>query len=82
MAAEDLIELYKAHLREMSRTKRTIDTYEDQLLRADKLLPFGLDCATEDELRAFVRKTNHRANGLLAAARHGRFSRWLPVCHS
>lgn len=77
MAADDLIELYMSHLRELSRTKRTVDTYRDQLERADKLLPFGLDVATEDELRAYIWRDGYKpASRALIHASMNKFFEW------
>lgn len=54
MAAEDLIALFLVHLREESAEDSTGESYEYWLTRADKALPFGLDVATEDELKAWL----------------------------
>lgn len=77
MAAEDLIELFCAHLREMSRTRRTIGTYRDQLTLADKGLPFGLDAATETEIKAWVWRDGYApATRALVHASLVAFFRW------
>lgn len=54
MAADDLIEAYQAHLRERSCSPRTVKDYGYHLKRCDAAMPYGLDCATEIELRAWV----------------------------
>ena len=54
MAADDLIEIFAAHLRAESKTARTVYDYTYICTKADQQLPYGLDCATEDELRAYL----------------------------
>lgn len=54
MAAADLIEQFCTHLRELSRSPRTIETYTEQLTYADRALPYGVDAATEQELKAWI----------------------------
>lgn len=50
----DLIAIFATHLRADSKTPRTIYDYTYFCAKADAELPFGLDCATEDELRAWL----------------------------
>lgn len=77
MAAEDLIELFCAHLREMSRTRRTIGTYREQLTLADKGMPFGLDVATESEIKAWIWRDGYApATRALVHASLVAFFRW------
>lgn len=54
MAADDLLNLYTASLRERGLSKRSIETYRWILRTADRDLPHGLDVATTDELRLWL----------------------------
>lgn len=54
MPSTDLIELYLGRLAERGCTEATLDTYGRVLTLADQRLPFGLDQANEDELRAYL----------------------------
>ncbi len=77
MAAEDLIETYLSHLRERSCTKRTIQTYEYHLAQSDRGMPYGLDCATEEEIRAWLWREGYgEASRALMHAAHVGFFRW------
>lgn len=77
MAAADLIERYMAHLRERSCTPQTIDSYTYQLERADKILPFGLDASTEQEIRAWIWSGDLApASRALTHSALGGFFRW------
>lgn len=50
----DLIERYLLHLRELNRAVTTVTTRRQMLYRLHRHLPFGLDQANEDELRAVI----------------------------
>lgn len=77
MAAEDLIELFRAHLREMSRSPRTIGTYSDQLRYADLGTPAGIDVATATEIKAWIwREGIEMSTRALAYASLVAFYRW------
>jgi integrase/recombinase XerC len=77
MAAEDLIKLFLVHLREQSRADRTLETYGYHLTQSDNGLPYGLDCATEDELRAWIWRDGYsEATRALVYAAHTQFFRW------
>lgn len=54
MPADDLIEIFATHLRAESKTARTVYDYTYICTKADQQLPYGLDCATQDELRAYL----------------------------
>lgn len=54
MASMDLIERYLDRISEQGATDATIDTCRTVLCIADDKLPFGLDQANEDELRAYL----------------------------
>jgi integrase len=54
MTSIDLIERYLDRVTEQGATEATIDTCRTVLGIADKALPFGLDKANEDELRAYL----------------------------
>lgn len=54
MATDDLIDLYLDRLAERGCTDATLETYDRILGLADERLPFGLDTANEDELRAYL----------------------------
>lgn len=60
MPADDLIEIFSVHLRAASKTQRTIDGYTYFCRRADAELPYGLDCATEEELRAYLWRGDYK----------------------
>jgi integrase/recombinase XerC len=51
----DLIDMFADHLAELRRAESTIETYIGALRDADATLPEGLICATEDELRTWLR---------------------------
>jgi integrase/recombinase XerC len=77
MAAEDLINLFCAHLRELSRSPRTIGTYSDQLRYADAGTPFGIDTATATEIKAWIwRDGMEMSSRALAYASLVAFYRW------
>lgn len=64
MAATDLIDLYVDRLAERGCTEATLETCRRLLGLADRRLPFGLDRANEDELRAYLfRRTRPLARG-------------------
>lgn len=69
MAAEDLIQMFLVHLREESAEDSTGETYEYWLARADKALPFGLDIATEDELKAWLWRNTRTGKPYAPASR-------------
>ncbi|HZM83748.1 MAG TPA: tyrosine-type recombinase/integrase [Candidatus Limnocylindrales bacterium] len=69
MASEDLIRLYQAHLRERECTDATIRTFTRTLRVVDRDLPYGLDLANEEELRAWIWR-----DGLTAASRNCYYS--------
>lgn len=69
MAAEDLISLYQAHLRERECTDATIRTFTRTLTVIDRELPLGLDLANEEELRAWLWR-----DGLKASSRNSYYS--------
>jgi integrase/recombinase XerC len=54
MPSKDLIEGYLAWLREESHSDRTIDDRDRILNVIDRQLPYGLDGATADELKAWL----------------------------
>ena len=54
MAADDLIQRYLSHLRSRSASPRTIGDRLRILTVLDRDLPYGLDCATEEELEAWL----------------------------
>lgn len=54
MASDDLIQRYLDRLAEQGCTEATLDTCQRVLRLADKRLPFGLDLANEDEVRAYL----------------------------
>lgn len=56
MASMDLIERYLDRISEQGATDATIDTCRTVLCIADDKLPFGLDKANEDELRAYIHR--------------------------
>lgn len=77
MSTDDLIEAFLVHLRECSCTDRTLDTYRERLTLADRGLPFGLDIATEDELRAWLWRDGYApASRALTYAAFVGFFRW------
>src|SRR5215218_4162466 len=77
MAATDLIEAYQAHLRERSCSPRTVKDYGYHLRRCDAAMPYGLDSATEVELRAWVWRGDLKPSSrAVAYAAIGGFYRW------
>lgn len=77
MPAHDLIEGYMAHLRERSGTKAAMDTYRYQLEFADRMLTYGLDSSTEEEIRAWLWRDGLKpASRALTHAAIGGFFRW------
>ncbi len=54
MAIEDLLEPFQAHLREESRSPRTIRDYTRTMRALDRDLPYGADIACEEELRTWL----------------------------
>lgn len=77
MPTADLIEIFAAHLRAESKTPRTIYDYTYFCTRADAQLPYGLDCATEDELRAYLWSGDYApASRALRYAALTAFFRW------
>lgn len=70
MTCDDLIDDYMAYLRETDHTDETIRTYRRTLIVANRELPFGLERANENELKAWVwregLKPSSRANYLCA----------------
>ena len=54
MASNDLIERYLDRISEQGATDATVETCRTVLRIADNKLPFGLDVANEDELRAYL----------------------------
>lgn len=54
MSATDLIDGYLAHLREQSSSDNTIDDRRRTLSVLDRQLPYGLDAAHVDELKAWL----------------------------
>jgi integrase/recombinase XerC len=54
MAIDDLLEPFAAHLREESRSPRTIRDYKRLMLALDRDLPYGADIACEEELRNWL----------------------------
>lgn len=77
MPAADLIEIFATHLRAASKTPRTIRDYTYFCAKADELLPYGLDCATEDELRAWLWRGEYApASRALRYAALSAFFRW------
>lgn len=69
MASHDLIRLYQAHLRERECTDATIRTFTRTLHVVDRELPYGLEQANEEEIRAWVWR-----DGLKAASRNSYYS--------
>lgn len=69
MAADDLIKLFVVYLRQDSKEESSQDSYEYWLSRADKELPFGLDVATEDELRTWLWRDNLRGQPYASKSR-------------
>lgn len=77
MAADDLITLFCAHLRKLSRSPRTIGTYSDQLRYADAGTPYGIDTATKTEIEAWIwRDGVEPSTRALAYASLVAFFRW------
>jgi integrase/recombinase XerC len=73
----DLIAGYRRHLRDLGRTPATISTYLGVLTRMDRELPYGLDVATTDELRAWIYADGHgRATRKLYRAAVRQFFAW------
>lgn len=54
MASDDLIALFMISMKEDGNTEASRATYKAILSNADKALPYGLDCANEDELKAWL----------------------------
>jgi integrase len=54
MVAADLIEPFIASMRERGNTDKSIKSYRWTLSKADSVLPYGLDSANEEELRAWL----------------------------
>lgn len=54
MAADDLIEMYLADMRERGKTRKSIKSYRWTLTKADSTLPYGLDAANTEELKAWL----------------------------
>jgi integrase/recombinase XerC len=54
MAIDDLLEPFAAHLRQESRSPRTIRDYQRCMTALDRDLPFGADIAHEEELRSWL----------------------------
>lgn len=69
MPADDLLDLYKAHLIETECTDATIRTFMRTLWVMDRMLPCGLDVATEREIRAWIWR-----DGLKASSRNNYYS--------
>lgn len=51
---QDLIEAYLLHLRERPASDQTLNTYRWQLNTADRGLPYGLEGANRNDLRAWI----------------------------
>jgi len=61
MASIDLIERYLDRVSEQGGTEATIETCRTVLAIADNRLPFGLDQANEDELRAYLHRRDPKS---------------------
>lgn len=64
MAIDDLLAPFAAHLRQESRSPRTIRDYQRCVIALDRDLPFGADIACEEELRNWLWR-----DGLAASSR-------------
>lgn len=56
MPVHDLLPRFAEHLADLSRSPRTIRAYQRTLVQLDRELPYGADVATENELRAWLRR--------------------------
>lgn len=81
MAATDLIELFLNALVERGCTESTLEGYAKNLTRADRQLPYGLDVATAEELRAWIHRTDLApASRAVYYAAIDSFFRWAVDC--